>query len=363
MDYLSETAKALGVDRSTVCRAISRSQCMSPNTQKKIFEYINEHYPDKLVNRDADKLGKKAEKFSITVVMPYKPNYFWDIAADGMRDANRNEALGEIDIKYIFYSGSLSETELLDILDGVNLDITDAIALVPVNTKKVSEKIKAISEKIPVALFNECCPDSGSFINVVSDGYREGEEAARMLVQNVASGSCVLAMETVCYESYVVDKRLEGFIDTMVKISEESGRDIVVDTCSIFPNDIGTEERRKYFSNTTMPSIMAREISKKIEFHLQKGRKIGGIYIPTGNLHPLLMALKKLKEKDILVYGHESDPKSLDFFMSGVRGGYVRQDIYMQGYITLSSLNAKLRGDKDIYPEIYYTGFESCQYK
>ena len=108
---------------------------------------------------------------------------------------------------------------------------------------------------------------------------------------------------------------------------------------------------------------MAREISKKIDFHIQKGRKLGGIYIPTGNLRPLLMALKKLKEKDLLVYGHESDPKALDSFMSGTKGGYVRQDIYMQGYITLSGLNAKLCEGRDIYPETYYTGFESCEFK
>ena len=44
------------------------------------------------------------------------------------------------------------------------------------------------------------------------------------------------------------------------------------------------------------------------------------------------------------------------------RGGYVKQDIYMQGYSVINGLIRKLFYDKDVYPEIYNTAFDSDSY-
>lgn len=360
MDYLSITAEALGLSRSTVCRAINRSQYISLDTQKRILAYIREHFPEKLENRRLLEQVKRKAKKNITVIMPCKPRFFWDAALEGMKEAFRGFISKDIDVKYVFFSGVLSETELLNILSSLNIDQIDALALVPIDGEHITTKLSEIAQKIPVAFFNEYC-DCDSFISVTSDGYREGAEIAKMLLSEVEDNASVLLMQTISYRSRIIDARIRGFTETIRAKSSERG--ICLDICTVNPTDGQNGTGDKYHYNTLMPSLFARKIAEKVAEQHTAGHRLRAIYIPNGELDPLFGALRKLKQQDLLTYGHEVSPQAIDSFMNGCRGGYVRQDIYMQGYVVMESLAALLSNNEKRYPNTVLTRFDSCQFK
>ncbi|MBE6636555.1 MAG: hypothetical protein E7618_01985 [Ruminococcaceae bacterium] len=356
MDYLSITAEALGLSRSTVCRAIKSSQYVSLDTQKRILDYIREHFPEKLENRRLQEQLKKKSKKNITVIMPCKPRFFWDAALEGMKEAFHPFISKDIDVKYVFFSGMLSEIELLNIISALNIDQIDALALVPVDGARITAKLSEIAKKIPVAFFNEYC-DCGSFISVISDGYREGAEIAKMLLSEVEDHASVLLMQTISYRSRIIDARIRGFTETLRAKGSERG--ISLHVCTVNPADALSGSGDKYHYNTLMPSMFARKIAEQYT----AGHRPRAIYIPNGELDPLFGALRKLKQQDLLTYGHEVSPQAIDSFMNGCRGGYVRQDIHMQGYVVMESLAALLSNNEKRYPDTVLTRFDSCQFK
>lgn len=120
MDYLSKIAQDLGMSRSSVYRAIKHMKPMSAETRKRVIEYIKANYPEKLtqLNSFSENRGGK----HIAVIMPYKPEYFWKEASDGMEAAR--ESFGDecpAELKFIFYAGTISENELISILDSIEV--------------------------------------------------------------------------------------------------------------------------------------------------------------------------------------------------------------------------------------------------
>ncbi len=360
MDYLKETAQALGIDRSTVCRAISRSQLVSIKTQRRVFEYVKEHYPEKLIDREFPKTLRRSDK-TITVVMPYKPHYFWDLAAKGVQDAIDECPDGSIGIRRQYYSGVISEEELLLILKGLDTKNTDALALVPLNAARFRDVLEEIKAEIPVAIFNEDLPGLDGVINAVGNSYQEGAALAGMLLESIPEDSCVILLETVCYQSHTLAMRKQGFLDTL-REANSNGKHCYVDVCRVVGETDEEEETRKYTYNSILPSLVARRISEKIEKNKAQGRTVRAVYTCNGDMYPLFLALRKLRRLDLLVYGHEDEPKSLEFFRNGCKGGYVRQDIYTQSYVAVKALTALLMGKEPEYPKNYQTPFESRKF-
>ena len=347
MDYLSKIAQDLGMSRSSVYRAIKHMKPMSAETRRRVIEYIKINYPEKLtqLNSFAENRGGK----HIAVIMPYKPEYFWKEAADGMEVAR--ESFGDecpVELKFIFYAGTISETELISILDSIEVSTADALCVVPVDTEKVAEKINDISRRIPVAVFNEVCRGAVAFLNVVSNGYAEGHAIGKMVTDQCPAGTHVIRISTDGYTSNVFDDRMRGFVDAV-----KDG--YIVDEVSLDCSE-------NYYYHTILPSLMARKVNECINRIEAKGGRVSATYVTNGALLPLFIALRKLDRQDISVFGHEINESALEFYKSGMRGGYVKQDIYMQGYSVINGLIRKLFYDKDVYPEIYNTAFDSDSY-
>ena len=357
MDYLNEVSKGLGVSRSTVCRAIRHSRSINYDTQRRVLEYIKQHFPEKLAEGNMNDRSKSSADKIITVVMPYKPKYFWDIAWNGISDAVNQTETGHIELKSYYYSGTRSEDELLSILSDIDTDATDALALVPVSSERTAEQIRRISSRIPVAVFNERCDGCGSYICVVSDGYKEGAELAKTLDRDVIGDAGLLVLSMACLDSRIMKDRISGFKDTM----EAEGIKRHVRNLEIIMSS--SSNRLLYQYNTLFPALLARQLAECIEISSEKGIPIREIYMPDGIMLPLYMALRKIKRLDIKVYGHEINKDAPDFFESGtMKGAYVCQDVYTQGYTAIKSLAAKLFSDEKLYDDDYITGFEKWVY-
>lgn len=347
MDYLSKIAQDLGMSRSSVYRAIKHMKPMSAETRKRVIEYIKANYPEKLtqLNSFSENRGGK----HIAVIMPYKPEYFWKEASDGMEAAR--ESFGDecpAELKFIFYAGTISENELISILDSIEVSTADALCVVPVDTERVAEKINDISRRIPVAIFNEVCRGAVAFLNVVSNGYAEGRAVGKMVTEQCPAGSHIIRISTDDYTSDVFNGRMRGFGDAVRE--------------NYFIDEVSLDCSENYYYHTILPSLMARKVNEKINRIESAGGSVSATYVTNGALLPLFIALRKLDRQDISVFGHEINESALEFYKNGMRGGYVKQDIYMQGYSVINGLIRKLFYDKDVYPEIYNTAFDSDSY-
>ncbi len=323
MNYINEIAEALGLSTSTVYRVLARSKDVGSETQRRVFKYVTEHYPEKLAYRAPIK-GSQNKRKVISIVMPCKPYYYWNLAIDGMQAAKHDWRNVDVELNFIYYSNAISEREILLILNEINTDIIDGLVIVPADTEAVRNRLSSISRKIPIALFSEHCTGCGCLIDVISDAYSQGEAAAKMLINGIKKDSCILTLSTnTSYPSKIFDDRVKGFSDT-IKRSVPYDANIKVDKCII---SVDSEETSEYFYNSTLAAMIARCISAKIDEHDLCNRNVQAVYSPNGDLYPLLMGLKKLKRIDIMAFGHEFNPKVLDFFNSGMKGGYVKQDV------------------------------------
>ena len=118
-----------------------------------------------------------------------------------------------LELKYIFYSGALSEEELISILGSLEVNTADALCVVPVNSEKVAERINEIAGKIPVAIFNEMCDGASTFLNVISDGYAEGQAIGAMVKNHCPPDSHVVMISTETYRSNIFADRIRGFYE------------------------------------------------------------------------------------------------------------------------------------------------------
>ncbi|MBE6636633.1 MAG: hypothetical protein E7618_02380 [Ruminococcaceae bacterium] len=345
MDYLTKIAAELGTSRSSVYRAMKYMQPMSADTRKRIIDYVKTNYPDKLAQLNASHNGIARKQ--IAIIMPYKPKYFWEEAVRGMEAAKIAFKTSPVELKYIFYSGALSEEELISILGSLEVNTADALCIVPVNSEKVAERINEIAGKIPVAIFNEMCDGASTFLNVISDGYAEGQAIGAMVKNHCPPDSHVVMISTETYRSNIFADRIRGFYEVFHATSPSP----IIDEINIEYND-------RYNYHTILPAMMARKVFECFEAIERKGGRVHATYVTNGALLPLFIALRKLDRRDVFVFGHELNAKALEFFKTDMQGGYVRQDIYMQGYAVVEGLIQKLFFDRRIYPDIYHTQFD-----
>lgn len=350
MDYLEKIAKELGVSRCTVYRAIKYMKPMSAETRKKVLDYIKVNYPDKLEQLNNDKKDFYAKR--IVSIMPYKPEYFWNEVKDGMDSARKELSRYPVEIKYLYYSGTISEKELGSFLDSFEFGNADGLCLVPVNSDLVAEKISSLAERIPVAVMNEFCDGVNSFLNVTSDGFTEGGIVGKMVREHCQVGSHVLILSPSVIPNVIFKDRINGFISELKKDSDGVG---------FFVDNIEMDIANEYTYNTILPSLMAREIQNIIQKVEKKGETVSAVYVQNGCLLPLLKAMKKLGRSDILVFGHEKDEKSIEYFESGMGGGYVKQNAFLQGYTAVYGIIEKIFIGKSRYSDTITTDYE-CKF-
>ncbi len=357
MNYLLEVATALKLSKTTICKAINRSKDISYETQQRVLDYIAEHFPDKLISRTMVERESKRAKI-ILVLMPYKPHFFWDKAIEGIEEAIRGFNKDEIAIKYAFYAGSLNEKEVLSVLNDIELSLVDAVAMVPMNSAAIAERINEINTIVPVATFCEQCEKCLPFISVASDCYYEGRCIAEMISESIEQRSKILVVRADFSNSLNIKHRIQGFLDRMAELYDQTY--VSLDFCQVeSPDEIIETKGVRYFYNSILPSLMARTMSPKLEDE----RDVAAIYVPDGSVHLMMGAMKKLGRSDIPIYGHEFYETSHDLLLNGCKGGYVYQNIKKQAYCLVDALASKLLKNEKKYPNKLIINFETCSHR
>lgn len=334
-------AAALGVSVNTVYRAVNHSGLVKTATQRRVLDYIRQHYPEKLMEQNT------AAAKTITVITQCKPEYYWHTSINEMRQVLNSYPPGTLRLRTIFYSGLRNEDDMHDALSHIAESNTDALIVVPVCNAAGRSAISRLAHEMPVLIFNEY-GDFGPCFSAHGDGLQEGEEAANMVLLSSPAQKRVLILRSVNL-SQRVDDRIKGFRRQLAASP----------ACTVVGElDISDMTTGDYIYNTTMPAGLARLLSDYMAQH--PGDDLNAIYIPDGLIAPLCAALVKLGRTDIRCYGHECNDNVRRFFSEKIRGGYVRSDIRAQSRVALRTVADCLLYHTSPEVEEFITPFDSC---
>ncbi len=343
MNYIQKTAEALGLSKSTVYRSLHNSGKVSTKTEKRIRQYLSEHFPDKIKQHPPVGKGSGKPRF-LTFVMPNKPSFFWDDVINGIKSAESRYEKSNIIINYYFYSGDINDKEIISILGRLEKLLPDGMAIVPTRSKEIGRIISEISSRIPVVFMNDYCDGCENVKRILTNGFEEGRKIGEIMCSQISDGT-VLILRSDGFESNVIQERLRGFKDCCAK----NARQLKIKEAFY---EAGED---RYVSNTILPSILARTISEELKTRAD----VKAVYIPNGVCCQLMMAVKKLGKTDIRVYSHEADIKAKRLFRNGMRGGYVTSDGFNQGYLAAWYLCQSVLGEeKNEAPFLTWFDFE-----
>ena len=103
---IKQIAADLNISQSTVVRALNPTGLVKTTTMESIVRYAEAHYPG---YKDLLPVKKKCK--TIAIIMPSKPNYFWNQAQAGARDALNSYDPGTIRLHTMFYSYEKTDEE------------------------------------------------------------------------------------------------------------------------------------------------------------------------------------------------------------------------------------------------------------
>lgn len=212
MATIKQIAELTNVSRGTIDRVLNNRGGVNPETEKKVraaIEALN-YLPNKAGMNLA--VRKKKLKFGFILFSPSNYNPFFNSVESGIKKkAEDLEEFGvSVDIRYTRFNEFDKQIELLDFFanEGYN-----GVAIVALNTKAISAKIKELSEKgIPVVTVNTDIPDSGRLAYVGSNYYKSGETAANMMGL-ITGGNANIGVIMGSYNIMCITQRSEGFVE------------------------------------------------------------------------------------------------------------------------------------------------------
>lgn len=344
---VAKVAAELGLSKKTVYRAIHRSGMVKSSTQEYILDYINTHYPDMTPAQTA------TQTKIITVVIPRKPNYFWQPIINEMQEALSAYPQDAIRLRTICFSGVRNDTELLTILSQITPENTDALIVVPVNSENCLPPLREMSKHFPVVIFDDyfdCDSETGEddFYYVHGNGRLEGEEMANLVAMSSLKEKNILILLLPFFSCHTKE-RIKGFC---ARIAQH-------DSCRVVKTlDLSHLLQEFYNSHTTLPAQLSRELAKYFASHPEDN--VNCLYVPDGMLSQVCSAHIKLRLGEIQCFGHEINETAQRFFDGGIRGGYVTKDIHFQSQTAIQLVAEKLLYNRAPAKRKYITPFTSA---
>ena len=226
--YMSVTLKDIaaycGVSIGTVDRALHNRGRINPEVRDKILAAAKEL--DYQPNTAAQKLHAKNKNLKIGFVLPIaRKGGFWADVVNGINTISNRlkpDGLTVLSKEYSFYSNE----SVLSCIDSVLSDGVSGIALVPLNTEPVIQKIRELSDRnIPVVLVNSPVDNMESVPHlcyVGSDYFTAGTTAAGLANMFFSSGSVNAAAVGLRRNFLSPMQRLNGFQQELIRLNPSS---------------------------------------------------------------------------------------------------------------------------------------------
>lgn len=325
---IQEIAERAGVSRGTVDRALNNRGRINPEVAEKILQIAAEigYQPRKRKKRTAPtnlKIGIVTQLANSSFMVPIRR---------GLQDAMRELANRHIECLLKEIDG-VDEDAQIQALEALEAEKVQAIALMPVESQKIREKInQLVTVGIPVITFNSDIVGSQRKWFIGLDNQKSGRTAAGLMGMLTHGSGKVLAI-TGFFGNSVSSMRVDGFVE---KMKESYPAIDLVGVQSSFDN--------------------AEEVEKIILNALAAFPDLSGLVIFSGGQSGVQSALAKLKLKQrpyIIIY--DLTKKNIKALKADAVDFLIDQDGYTQGYRALLRLADELQDQGEKLVEFQYT--------
>lgn len=327
---IKEIAEKAGVSRGTVDRALNHRGRVNAEVAERIFEIAREmNYQS---NRKK-KVYHQGKKIKIGIITQLAKSSFVQSIHKGIEKAEVELAEFGVEIIRKQIDG-VNEEAQLEALDQLMEDDIDGLAIMPVQSERIREKINNIIEKknVPVITFNSDIVGTNRVCYVGLDNKRSGMTAAGLMGLLTRGEGKVLVI-TGFFTNSVNNLRVDGFIQEL-KIS--------------YP-DIELLGVQSSFDETS-------EVEKIVENTIEIAPDLAGIFVVSGGQTGVCKALKKLNmEKRPYVIGYDVTPNNIKALKEGTYDFLIDQEGYEQGYRPPHLLYNMIRKGSSIDHEYAYT--------
>lgn len=290
---LQQIADACGVSRGTVDRALRDRPGVRPEVAQRVREmarqmgYIPRH----------SNLAEGTRPIRIGVVLHTGSSAFVCKLEQGMLDYPKQAMLPiEVVVRKLDDTNVHHQLALIDEL--VENEQIDGLALMPLASVRISEKINELSEKrkIPVITLNADIPDCNRLAYIGPDNIACGRTGAALLAMSMAGRGRVLPILGQRGGHFADTQRLSGFVTEMAEN---------------FPNiEVLTPEY------CFLDSEMAERITRRA---LQNIDGLTGIYLSTVGRSGVYRAIEQTKNKgNIHVVVHDLVEENLQMIREGI---------------------------------------------
>lgn len=209
---IAEIAKLAGTSRGTVDRVINGRGKVNKELEERIKEIIREN--DYEVNGSARALSMSQKKYAVGVVINSIGNPFFARVKQGFQDSLKRWENFGLEIVYKEIRG-YNEEEQLAAIDEMAAHGVNVLALTPINTPRIIEKLNSLT--LPIVTFNNDLHLDKKFAyvgcNYVESGNMCGDLAAMML-----SGGEKVAIVTGSLNTLGHRERVECFSSRIAKM-------------------------------------------------------------------------------------------------------------------------------------------------
>jgi LacI family transcriptional regulator len=321
-------AEQLGLSLATVDRALNNRGNVKEATHQKIMEKAKElnYTPNKL----ASFLSRK-KQYSIAVVYPEYPRYFWEQVEIGITRAMKELTDFGLNVETIH----IKDQE--DTRDGFVQEILqsnrfDALALVAGQDIFIDVIDGGIDQGIPICTFNHDSPASKRLFYVGSDYRSAGRVAAELLCKFIGmSGSISLLASTET--SFQTQEKITGFREVLIEYPDVEM--------------MGPLKFDRHDIRGSLDQLKDALLSSN------------GIYVVNAELSAVASYLEDVAcQRKIALVGHDMNQSIYHYLNRGVITAAISQDPISQGYLAVKKLFGLLLGEERINNKDMFTKLE-----
>ena len=303
---IDAVSRLANVSKATVSKAMNNCGSMEQGVKNAVLEAAR-----KLQYEPAQKERLRRAEAVIGVVMPAKPKYFWGEVIRGVRAADREA--GDVGMVLSLFSDLSSERDALYCMDYMEDLRPDMLIVVPPPFFSVQERLRGLTEKLPVVSLVE----TGAFPELFYVGanyYKDGMRLARAGAGAVRRGPGIV--------------HVHGLDMPMARTRDESFRrelgSLVPEARWLGSVDMGL------LASTVAAAQLARTLSERF------GGAFGTVYVSQGDVPQVCLALQKMRRlSSVAVLGYENPEKNAAYLENGTIAALVEQDAYRQGYLCM----------------------------
>lgn len=311
---VEEISRRTGVSIATVSKALNNCGGVDARTKEAVLKAAAEleYAPPQKA-----RVGRR-QGWRIGIAMPINPYYFWNEAIRGMKEA-AEERGGPLPV-FSLFANMASEKDALYCLDYLTDLPVDLLVVTPPAYPSVEEKLRGIARSIPLVFFNETASVSALFY-AGANFYQDGMRLARACGEDIRRHPGILAVG--CGEMAMVRRRDEGFRQELASLVPEA----------VWVGEVEVD-------GMAVPALSAR-LARDIWNTYGQGFR--SVYVSSGILPQVCLALQKLKRlDDVAVFGYENPAGNDAYIRGGAITAVMEQDMAGQGRRCLEAVYAYL---------------------